>query len=87
MHFSNFISQPPPAQTMVQALELLYALGGEKQGCQQGGKVKRETVLQLETSVQNSVSASIYKLKVSLRMMQNLNQLRVFWQVWTITAV
>lgn len=26
-HF--FSSQPPPAQSMVQALELLYALGGE----------------------------------------------------------
>lgn len=24
-----FSSQPPPAQSMVQALELLYALGGE----------------------------------------------------------
>jgi len=29
-HFKQFFSsQPPPAQSMVQALELLYALGGE----------------------------------------------------------
>lgn len=34
------ILQPPPAQTMVQALELLYALGGKKQCCQDGRKVK-----------------------------------------------
>lgn len=42
------ILQPPPAQTMVQALELLYALGGKKQNCQHDGKVKRENVLQLQ---------------------------------------
>lgn len=41
MHFNFFlmILQPPPAQTMVQALELLYALGGKKQCCQDGRKV------------------------------------------------
>lgn len=33
---------------MVQALELLYALGGKKQDCQLGAKVRRETVLQLQ---------------------------------------
>lgn len=46
--FFFIILQPPPAQTMVQALELLYALGGKKQGCQHSGIVKRETVLQLQ---------------------------------------
>lgn len=44
---SFIISQPPPAQTMVQALELLYALGGKKRGSRQGGKVNKETVLHL----------------------------------------
>lgn len=47
--FLFFITpQPPPAQTMVQALELLYALGGKKQGDQLGAKVKRRSVLHLQ---------------------------------------
>lgn len=52
------ILQPPPAQTMVQALELLYALGGKKQSCQDG-KVNRKTVLQLQDCRKASRSYSV----------------------------
>ncbi len=72
---------------MVQALELLYALGGKKQGCQQGGKVRRETVLQLQDSCSKFCVGKHLQAKVSLHMMQNRDQLCVCWQAWTITAV
>lgn len=52
--------QPPPAQTMVQALELLYALGGKMLCCQNSRKVQRETVVQLQDK---SVRASTVQLR------------------------
>lgn len=60
------ILKPPPAQTMVQALELLYALGGKEQCRQNGRKVKREAVL-----------ASIYKLRFPCNWMLSLNKMCV----------
>lgn len=80
------ILQPPPAQTMVQALELLYALGGKKQSCQDG-KVNRKTVLQLQDLCSKFCVGKHLEATVSSHLMQDLNQLRVCWQVWTITAV
>lgn len=39
------ILQPPPAQTMVQALELLYALGGENQTFQNDIKENQPKII------------------------------------------